>query len=583
MTRVTDLGRGTRRAGCAALVALALGLAGCGVSAGGRAERVGAGLVVGVAGGDVVRSVPRPEEAFSAEALVRSYLMAAVGGGESAINQVKAFLTGEARRAWQGPADQRVKVIRIVGRPVTGASNGDRTSVTIKYQMVGVLTDQGRVDVLDEPDIQTMVFGVVLAEPTGGLLIDEVTGGLPGLIVSDDALTDIYRIQPIYFWDPTNRWLIPDLRYLPLTLTPEQRASTVLQWLVDGPSPWLANAQRLPVGTAPKRVRLLTNDRLVVNFTTQAATGGVDGLRRLVSQLQWSLRASSTPTIELQIEDKTQNVSTPDDYLRYSQTAQLPETPQIYDVIDRRVVALPGGTQPPVLATRENRDVVYAALSHDRHRAAFVREGADHKRSLVIVQEGRPGSVTTAVPRGADLGRPVWIPGTDKGQLLVPSGGALYLASVGQAAVTKVNLNRVGRISSVSLSPDGRRVAFIADSQAYVAALTVEQQSVVVGAPRAILERQLQAVAVTWSSEQWLYVAGTDGTAPAMWMVTADGVVARDKSEDMRGVIPTDVVAYPAGPATGTGEVIVIAAQGAYPFGRSLTREEGWRTPFFAS
>ena len=79
--------------------------------------------------------------------------------------------------------------------------------------------------------------------------MDEITGAPDGLMLSDQALTTYYRIQPIYFWDSTDSALVPDLRYLPLTITSDQRARRVVQYLAAGPSRWLAGACSFRLGT----------------------------------------------------------------------------------------------------------------------------------------------------------------------------------------------------------------------------------------------------------------------------------------------------------------------------------------------
>jgi Sporulation and spore germination len=581
-------------AACAAVVVVAifLGTAGCGVSASDHPVKDGSALSPGAAaGGDAPLSPPTPDSAFLADDLVRSFLKASVGGGADALNQVKRFLTAKARAAFTDPDDLRLRVIRIVGLPIVGASVVDRTPVTVNYQVVGVLNDQGRVDVLSDPVTRTTKIWVAV-ENQSRLRIDEIDSPPSGLVISDDALTELYKIQPAYFWDASNRWLVPDLRYLPLTYTLEQRAATVLQWLVDGPSPWLTNAQRLPAGSAPKRVRIGDDGTVIVNFNAQAAAGGPEGLRRLVYQMQWSLRSGAgAPNIDLQVEDKAQDLGALDNYQVYNETWQLSAVTQTYDITaDARVVLLPtGSSQPAMLLTRENRSVVAAAVNRERNLAAFVRRGSDGRRSLYVARVGVVSGFDAALPRNASMGRPVWIPGSSRDPLLITSGGELYVVTAADGKVTKITPSRVGQVTAVAVSPDGRRVAFIADGQVYVAALAVEGASVTVGIPRSILERQLTARGVAWKDEEWLYVVGVSGSTPAMWNVTADGVVARNKSEEMRGLVPTDVVAYPeilgsseTEAATDPDRVIVYTDGGLYRYlARNLA--EGMRAPFFPS
>ncbi len=75
-----------------------------------------------------------------------------------------------------------------------------------------------------------MTFDVLRsAENSSQLRIDRIEGAPAGLLLSDDALDDTYyQAHPIYFWDKTGEWLVPDVRYLPLTTEPEQRPNRVL-------------------------------------------------------------------------------------------------------------------------------------------------------------------------------------------------------------------------------------------------------------------------------------------------------------------------------------------------------------------
>ena len=105
---------------------------------------------------------------------------------------------------------------------------------------------------------------------------------------------------------------------------------------------------------------------------------------------------------------------------------------------------------------------------------------------------------------------------------------------------------------------------------------------------RTLLPREVpHAVAVAWQSEDRVLVAGTsDADKPAMWEVTADGVIAKDRSSGLRASIPTDVVAYPASPlgfSSGGGSVMMQTTTGAGMFTSELILDEGLRYPFYAS
>ena len=577
-------------------LAVALVASGCGVSSSNAPQDVGDPWVAETSlGSDIVLSAPDPNSATTPEDLVQSYLKAAVGGGEASITQVKMFLTERAKSKWIAPRDLKnppITVIRLVGPPVRKETKEDRTRFEVEYGVVGTLTDQGRVDELAElTSKKTMSFWVNQPEQgSSRLRIDEIAGAPPGLLLSDETLTDLYRIQPVYFWDAANSRLVPDLRYLPLTLSTPQRALKILQWLLAGPSLWLTGVQRLPTGTVPKAaVELNSNGAFVVKLSAQAGAGGPDAVRRLYYQLKWSLRTGSVPSIELQIEDKTEEIpGTPDEYLQYNLTNNVGPVGQKFDIKEQRVVALGAGVTPPALLTaKENKDVVFAAINREMNLAAFVRLGPDGRsRTLQIVRQGKRGKVDAKGLKSVNMGRPVWIPGTND-QLIVTSGGHLYVVNAANGQSFDVTPNQVNdAVSRIAVAPDGRRVAFVASGRAYVASLKFDGDRVTVGLdPRRVLAGQLTAGAIAWASESWLYVTGTAGGKPAMWRVTADSVVAENLSGKLNDVRPADVVAHPAGPSSRPGELIVLTTDppGAFVFVTSLGGQEpGMVAPFFA-
>jgi len=570
---------------------LAVGLAGCGVGASNSPVDEGDAVSGGSTGTDIEKKdPPSPDAAGSAEDLVQKFLMAASGGLVSASEQVKSFMTDKARSNWRGPANPDnpvITIVRTVGAPITGAVVNGRTPVTVDYQQVGTLTDQGRIDELaDLTTTRSMVFWVVAdgSKPR----VDEMSGTPDGLILSDQALTTYYRIQPIYFWDESASALIPDLRYVPLTITSDQRATRVVQWIVAGPSRWLAGARQLPPGTSSEPV-VNDNGTLVVKLSSQAATDGPDGLGRLMFQLQWSLRTTTTPRIRLSIDDAIQPGAANElEYLQYNFSNTYSAPPQRFDIDAGLKVVAPTGLAPAVLAAPENANVVWAAIGHGGTVAAFVRTSGNVRR-LQIVHEGVSGRIDANVPATSTLGRPVFVPGTGDMLLIATGGpfGKLWRVSTADGSAADVTPFNLSGVSAVSVSPDGRRVALIAGGQAYVSSLSFANNTVTVGSsPRPILANLLTpATAVAWTEEAWLYVTGTSGGAPAMWHVTADSVVAENVSESLRGTGVQDLIAYPRGPNGGTIDVLAYTPSGTiYTYFRQLTPpEQPLRAPFFGS
>jgi hypothetical protein len=242
-----------------------------------------------------------------------------------------------------------------------------------------------------------------------------------------------------------------------------------------------------------------------------------------------------------------------------------------------------------VLRQPDNAGVAYAAVNRAGDAAALVRTGPDGKRFLEIIRapEGSVHVVAkiTTARTGSLMGRPTWIPGTTAGTnlVVVPSGGKIWVVQPNGDA-RDITLNRKSGITSVSVSPDGRRIAWVEGSDAFVAPLILDGTSVNIGtAPRPVMAQQLHATAIAWTNEAWLYVVGTgsDGKG-ATWQTTVDSGLANDVTAGLKDAAPTDVVALADGPAQTPGQVLLYVGSVRYTFGTVLGGESTLN-PFYVT
>jgi hypothetical protein len=326
----------------------------------------------------------------------------------------------------------------------------------------------------------------------------------------------------------------------------------------------------------------------VINLSAPAGASGPEAVRRLYYQLEWSLRVASTPSIALSIESKPQQINgAPDDYLRYNLSAGLDQVKeQSYDIVDGKLVALhpSAGTQPNIVKAPGNKNVVYAAVNRTGDAAALVHSGTDGKRSLQIVRDPDGAAVDARISTKTGtppMGRPVWIPGTNL--VLVTVGGEVWsVQSNGDAH--DITTPRTAGIKSLSVSPDGRRIAWIQGDNAYVAPLIPDGTSVNIGGPMPVLPNQIKASGIAWTSEAWLSVVGTNGGKGAMWQTTVDGAVAKNVSDGLQEGTPTDVVALANGPAQTPGEVYLSTSKSWYVFRPPASAPEPTlKNPFFVT
>jgi hypothetical protein len=573
-------------------VGLALAIIGgasaCGVTTSSQPEDIGTAYAAGSTVGDSALTPPRFDEANVPQELVTDYLKAAAGGGDGAISRLREYLSSKSKVQLPDPAKSSQLTIIRADPPSLNTTSG---VVTVTYRIVGTLNGElGRMEVPSYSPVQQMKFAVVPRGDGKTLAIESIEGAPDGgPLLLDEALTDFYRIQPIYFWDQTNTRLIPDLRYLPLTQNQDARATTILRWLFGTPSGWLIpTAQQVAEDTALKTSAVTDGGSLIVNLTAQAGAKGPDVLTRLFYQIQWSLRpcgawacTAGPPPIKLRIEGKDEAAPPSDSaYQAFNLALGLGGADRrTFDIADKKVGVPEATTQPDILNKPDNANVESAAVNRGADLAAFVTV-AEGRKTLHIVGSGQQPLLELF--RRTDILRPVWIPGTT--QLLVIVDKRLYVVGLnGQPT----ELLPGGGFTSVAVAPDGRRIAYVQNHQAFATALKVDGEKVSIETqPRAILPGLIDATALTWTGEAWLYVVGGSQAAPQVWRTTVDSVLAKDLSKAVRDstAVPYDVVALATNATSRPGEVYMLTTQGTtYSIASDSVTPVSLKKPFFVS
>jgi hypothetical protein len=525
---------------------LAGALAGCAISESQPEKRDGGPAFaenIVVASG-TLKLPPTPDDSRTAGSLVEAFLQASVGGDEEAATRAAKFLTPEAAEAWQ--PRQELSVVRT-GEIQTSAEGGQlgQYTVTVPYRQIGTMAGDGSFTPFLQPQ-RTVTFYVQEQDPgSSQWRISSMDPLLPTLMIGERVLQDYYQPTPVYYWDSSNTRLVPDLRYLPLTMPPQQRANRVVEWLLSGPSPMLGQAVRSLRGTTLKSQIVPGGKATVVNLSSNATSEEPEEQLRLMHQLRWTLLLyNDGGPVELQIEGQPQDVDGTTANFRSLDAAAADRRAALFSVVESKLVKAPAeGPQPSVLAAKANANVAYAAVSADHTLAAFVP--TTNNRVLTVVSTGEGGKLTERrVSLPGPAGRPAWVPGLNR--VLVPAGNRLYSVAIGGRAEEVVLNGVAGTVRSVSVAPDGRRIAVAThQGNAYVAALVGEQGSINGGpeARRVAAGLGVNAAAVAWSSTMQVLVAGSEDGQAALWRVTADGAIVRDESPNEQALI--DIVAFP--------------------------------------
>jgi Lipoprotein LpqB beta-propeller domain len=554
------------------LVALLLG--GCGIPDDTPVLPIGPGPSAGIsAGGDLAPTRHDREATLDKPTFVRNYLEAAAGDSEGALDRAKQFLAPAAAASFKVSSD--IRVVHLVEDPLNNPGSDD---VTLKFQVVGTLNHNGILDPSSDGTVEqyTMVVGDVSGR--SGLFLQKAP---PYLMISDKALSDFYDQRSIYFWNTEHTGLVPDVRYMPLTVPVVQQPTEVLNWLIDGPAPWLADAvDPLPDGTsAIGIVPAATNDKLQINLSDQAVPADdPKALDRLRRQLMWSLRPNLPRVLEVKIGHADPNDYSGTDYLTSNFAYQLEDTPERFVVYDGRVRRMAGATGPlPVLSSADNRNVREAALTTAGavdYAALVVGEAGGESLRVGAAGAGQQATLRrVALP--APIGHPSWAaaPGGGADAIgLIPAKGKLYSFAATGSAPQPVDLpGGLGAVSAVSVAPDAHRVALLARGRLYLTALTTSGGGMQLATPQLIRAPLAEVTAVDWSSEGWLVVAGVkpraDGGRVAIMDMTIDGAAYNDRLGDLGTERVTYLAAYPVNPATGrrvSDAVTYMAGDAAY-------------------
>lgn len=560
------------------IVALTAGLVltGCGIPDNTEVEPLRPGPSTGVfAGDDREPSRSTRADTLDRAQFVRNYLEAAAGDFDGATERVKQFLSPDLTDAFKPTTG--IKVLRLIEEPLIEPGND---TVRLSAQDVGTLRADG---VLLPGFGQTVPYDLTVGEVEGqqGLFVTKTE---PVLLLSNEALEEFYEQRTIYFWNSDHTGLVPDLRYMPLSVPREQEPNEVIDWLITGPSPLLADVvDGLRDGTkAIGNVPAISNDTLQISLSGEAVKPEDPGaLDRLQKQLRWSLRSNLPAALELTVEHQFERKKyTGADYLTsnpaYRQIADA-ERFAVYNGQIRRLARSYNPVLPvPVVAPEANKGVRSAALSTSGTRswAALVVNEARGRQALQV-GAADPGERATlrriALP--GPVSRPAWaksLGGEDARTTgLVSAAGKLYWFSAEGATSGEVAWPSGPRgITAVAVAPDGHRVAVLARGTLYVAALNRTEDGARLTAARAIKTQLTALTAVDWSSEGMLVVAGKRPASNrvAIMEVSVDGATQTDRLSDLGSSEVSHLAALPANPARGeeSGAIAYVLGGVAY-------------------
>lgn len=560
--------RTPRRARIVALVGLAVTL----TVAGGCSGVPGTGPAVDVS------QVVGPKDAVSPEApqpglppdqVVREFIghstdtsQDSQGGSTQPVGRFQAarqYLSSTVGQSWQKSVNTAVVVLADQYRVLR--STGDGGSVELQgTQIAGLDPDQA----YHSQPARAYQRTITLVQQGGEWRIENPPDEL---LVTASDFNRSYLERTVYFLNSTGTVLVPDPRYLaarvPTVAGAEaSRAVRLVDMLLGGPSAALRGAatSQLSKTALKSNVTVDQNGHVVVDLSS---TESLTPQARLAlgAQLAWTLRQDwegvvitvNGDPLDQQTSFYTAATTAAFDPDRVPAKGSAAALDTYYVDPAGRIVSLDGDQS---IWGREGRSggIDAAAISAANGTLAVVADTAKGQELRI----GRPldflptQSVLTAAtitaPSFDRAGNEVWVvqDGATKPQVIrLTTAGP-----TGREVVLAPELADKGGVSTLVLSPDGVRVALVADGSLYMGVIVTSQESPSGGRATtsisglARISADLTDIgAVAFSTSSDLLVAGRSGSSAAFRLVYQVSIDGRERVAATKEGISNDVTA----------------------------------------
>lgn len=434
-----------RRWGFVALAAaVAFALAGCvGIPTSGGVQ---VGPAIDPQNNPDIVVLPSDPRAGSSQQEILADFMQAVRGPQNDYAVARKFLTKDLAESWD--PDARVD-IRTAPAVTEAGAEPDTLEYTLSSR--AYVDPDGRY-FEQPPAVQTLTFGFV--KQNGEWRISSAPNGI---VLSQSSFNIVFTEQALYFYDPSHRYLVPDVRWFPSRATVPVR---IVRALLAGPASWLANGvltSAFPVATVlGSKSATVQGGVAVVDLSKEAlaasaldrglmrqqlaATLGVSNVEMTVNGVELAAPDSATALIDPQVE-----------------AALFVGTESAIGLDSGDGVTPIAGLSPKLQAI----GAVAATLADDKQAAAAL--GADGIAYLAQIGQDQAIGLDS---RG-DLVRPSLDPFLFVWSAQHSSAGSIVaFGSDGTAHPLQSSLPADARIASIAVSRDGSRLLVYLDTDA---------------------------------------------------------------------------------------------------------------------
>lgn len=415
----------------------------------------------------------KPRKDATPDAILRGFIDAA-SSPESNYAIAREFLTPDFSSTWE--PDAGVIVDDFSGRSTTVVDE-----VTMQFSVTPVAEVDASGQYHDVDSSSPVPLRYQFAQVGGQWRISAAPNGT---VIDRNTFGEVFSAQALYFFDPSFRYLVPDLRWFPRGASAPTK---IVKGVLAGPSPWLAGTvvTAFPEGTklTADAVRVVARDAKV-DLNSEALNADRVTLQRMKAQLARSLPPGLTATIT--IDQNSQDI--PD---------MGSNTPTANPRVDARGLILRDG-KFGFLAASGSALTPIAGISEPvaalNPRAVTLSPG--QAMAAVLTETGLYGVRVGAEPRLLDPRPGLIAPSIDADGYVwsVPSAqpGALTVHTLsGEAVAVPTPWQEATSIVSLDVSRDGTRLLALLrsgndDAQFMVAAIRREN-SVPVGLGEPVL------------------------------------------------------------------------------------------------
>ncbi len=265
-----------------ALLAVALLLAGCAnIPTSGSVSRL---TIDRGAGAPALPTLPdEPVKGASQQQILAGFIKA--GRGPQLSYQVaRDFLTPDFGNKWNPNAGVLISSTPIVTSQV--APNTLQISISVSAEVDAT----GRYTSYNNPQSKPLQFSFV--KDTSGQW--RISAAPDGTILTPGRFSSIFQSYPLYFFDPSFQYLVPDRRWFAST---RPIATLIVKGLLAGPSDWLSGGVLLsafPTGTQLVGTPTIESGRATVDLSSQVSAESGATQRRMAQQLTQSLSQLAT-------------------------------------------------------------------------------------------------------------------------------------------------------------------------------------------------------------------------------------------------------------------------------------------------